>query len=55
VRKIAERLKVNPSIVQAISMELAGRPFAQAPPREAQYPAALIQKAARRPSLAEAS
>jgi hypothetical protein len=27
VRKIAERLKVNPSTVQAISMELAGRPF----------------------------
>ena len=27
VRKIAERLGVNPSTVQAISMELAGRPF----------------------------
>jgi DNA invertase Pin-like site-specific DNA recombinase len=27
VRKIAERMGVNPSTVQAISMELAGRPF----------------------------
>jgi len=27
VRKIAERFKVNPGTVQAISMELAGRPF----------------------------
>jgi hypothetical protein len=27
VRKIAERTGVNPSTVQVISMELAGRPF----------------------------
>ena len=27
VRKIAERLGVNPSTVQAISAEMAGRPF----------------------------
>jgi len=27
VRKIAERFKVNPGTVQAISMELSGRPF----------------------------
>jgi DNA invertase Pin-like site-specific DNA recombinase len=28
VRKIAQRMGVNPSTVQTISMELAGRPFA---------------------------
>jgi hypothetical protein len=28
VRKIAQRMGANPSTVQAISMELAGRPFA---------------------------
>jgi len=27
VRKIAERFKVNPGTVQALSMELSGRPF----------------------------
>jgi len=37
VRVIAERFGVNPSTVQAISAELAGRPFeASAPRREAQ-------------------